>query len=102
MRARAEGRAVVIWKCEDKKCPPHVEEAQFVEDQNGWLFIALFERAGDGAMARLLPQHQVLRVDLPDIVVEASDDNTVWTRYFDVLDKTEVEAGKLEPADFER
>lgn len=99
MRARAEGRAVVTWRCEKKGCI-HVEEAQYVDDSNGWLLIALFEPAEDGAMARMLPQDRVVRIDFPDLVVEATDDDAIWIRSMGVLDETEVAAGKLEPEMF--
>lgn len=98
MRARSDGDALVVWRCEDDHV--HEEWAKYVSDTNGWLFFALRDPTEDQPAARLVAQHQVLRVDFPDITAETQDDAT-WSRDIPVLDKAEIEAGKLSPEMFE-
>lgn len=101
LRAWAKESAIVTWYCEDPDCPgDHIEEAALVNDSNEWLFFALANPNDDDPTARLLPARKVARVDFPSLTVDASADGVVWERDIPVLDKTEIEAGLLEPEMF--
>lgn len=98
MRASVAGESVIVWRCEDGHV--HTELADCINDQNGWLFFTLAEPGPDDPAARLLPVQQVVRVDFPGPIVVTHDDEYVFTRDIGVLDQAEIEADRLEPAQF--